>query len=132
MKGKKAEQTRVKHAQAKGRSAKVQTKDVPRDKPSPDQVTTRHKSHDILLADIPSAPKHRKISLDAGKSLEAAKAALQSDDAANLTPADRKKLIAQALAVHSVQSRLLDDLDPETKQRLRALAMQNLILDRNK
>ena len=139
-KGKKAEKPRVKHAQGKSAKpkggkkagAKAQTKAGPKDKPSPDQVTARHKSQGNLLADIPSAPKHRKISLDAGKALEAAKAALQSNDAANLTHTDRKILIAQALAVHSVQSRLLDDLDPEIKQRLRTLAMQKLILDKIK
>ena len=43
-----------------------------------------------------------------------------------------RPFIAQALAVHSAQSRLLDDLDPELKQRLRALAMQKLILERDK
>ena len=95
-----------------------------------EQNSAMPKSQGIFLEDIPAAPKHRKKSLDAGKSLEAAKAALQSDEPGNLTPDGRKKLIAQAMAVHKVQSRLLDDLDPETKQRLRALAMQKLILER--
>ncbi|MFP6735614.1 MAG: hypothetical protein VB959_17490 [Rhodospirillales bacterium] len=95
-----------------------------------EQNSAMPKSQGIFLEDIPTALKHRKKSLDAGKSLEAAKAALQSDEPGNLTPNGRKKLIAQAMAVHKVQSRLLDDLDPETKQRLRALAMQKLILER--
>lgn len=40
--------------------------------------------------------------------------------------ADRKKLIEQALAVHKVQSKLLDELDDNTKQKLRTLAMEKM------
>ncbi|MDP6427432.1 MAG: hypothetical protein QGH73_17985 [Rhodospirillales bacterium] len=81
----------------------------------------------IILDDIPAAPKPRAKPLDAGERLEQAKAALQSDQmTGKLMPADRRKLIEQALAVHNVQSRLLDDLDDDTKQRLCALAMQKL------
>jgi hypothetical protein len=90
-------------------------------------------SQGIVLQDIPALPMPKRPKPpDAGQSLDAAKAALQSDKLGAQTPAGRKKLIAQALAVHNVQSRLLDELDPDTKQRLRALAMQKLILERNK
>jgi hypothetical protein len=81
----------------------------------------------IILDDIPAAPKPRANPLNAGERLEQVKAALQSDQkTGKLAPAERRKLIDQALAVHNVQSRLLDDLDDDTKQRLCALAMQKL------
>jgi hypothetical protein len=38
----------------------------------------------------------------------------------------RQTLIEQALAIHKVQSKLLDDLDPEMKRRLRLLAMEKI------
>lgn len=97
------------------------------------EATPTPKSREILLDEIPAAPRRKRPKpVDASHSLDAAKVALQPDEPGGQTPAGRNKAIAEALAVHSAQSRLLDDLDPDLKQRLRALAMQKLILDRDK
>ena len=61
----------------------------------------------------------------AGANLERAKAAL--DKRANV-PTDRKELIQRALAVHQTQSKLLDRLPDETRQRLRAMALKAFVL----
>jgi hypothetical protein len=45
-------------------------------------------------------------------------------------PASRQQLIAEAMAVHKVQSRLLDDLDEETRTKLRALAIEKMFLSK--
>tara|TARA_B100000315_G_C14579223_1_gene589571 strand:+ start:1504 stop:1896 length:393 start_codon:yes stop_codon:yes gene_type:complete len=42
------------------------------------------------------------------------------------SPADRAALIEQALAVHKVQSKLVDDLGEDTKQRLRTIAKEKI------
>ena len=125
-KAKKSKSAKGKGAKGKGGKAKASLE------PAPDAPATP-KSQEILLDEIPAAPKRKRAKpVDASQSLDAAKEALQSDESGRKTPASRKKAIAQAMAVHSAQSRLLDDLDPELKQRLRALAMQKLILERNK
>ncbi len=113
-------------AKGKGGKAKASVE------PGPD-APTGPKSREILLDEIPAASRRKRAKpVDASQSLDAAKAALQPDEPGRQTPASHKKAIAQAMAVHSAQSRLLDNLDPEVKQRLRALAMQKLILERNK
>ena len=125
-KSKGAKSAKGKGAKGKGGKAKASLE------PAPDAPATP-KSREILLDEIPAAPKRKRAKpVDASQSLDAAKEALQSDEPGRKTPASRKKAIAQAMAVHSAQSRLLDDLDPELKQRLRTLAMQKLILERNK
>lgn len=45
---------------------------------------------------------------------------------------DRQRLIEQAMAVHQTQSKLLDDLDEDTKTRLKALAIEKMILNKRK
>lgn len=60
-----------------------------------------------------------------GTNLDRAKAAL---DKRTNVPADRKELIARALAVHQTQSKLLDRLPDETRQRLRAMALKAFVL----
>ncbi len=45
-------------------------------------------------------------------------------------PTERKKLIEQALAVHKIQAKLLDDLDEDTKLKLRTLAMEKMFLNK--
>ena len=132
-KAKKSKSAKAKSARGKsGKSAKGkggkkavgEASEEPATEPAP-------KSREILLDKIPAAPRPKRAKpVDASQSLDAAKAALQSDEPGARTPAGRKKVIAQAMAVHSAQSRLPDDLDPEVKQRLRTLAMQKLILNR--
>ena len=43
-------------------------------------------------------------------------------------PQDRKDLIKQALAVHKVKSKLLDNLDEDTRRRLKTLAMEAMAI----
>jgi hypothetical protein len=132
-KSKSAKDKGAKGKSAKGKAGKMAVaKAEASGAPVPD-APAKPRSREILLDEIPAAPKRKRAKpVDAGQSLDAAKAALQLDEPGGQTPAGRKKVIAQALAVHSAQSRLLDDLDPELKQRLRALAMQKLILERDK
>ena len=46
----------------------------------------------------------------------------------NLTQQDREDLIKQALAVHKAQSKLLDNLDEDTRRRLKSLAMEAMAI----
>jgi len=141
----KAEKTRAKNSVAKGSKALIRKKLGAEAKsqnatnaktPEPDLENlelVQPRAKQILLHDVPSPPKpKRKKKVNAGASLDAAKEALQKNAPRTNNPAMRKKAIAQAMAVHSTQSKLLDDLDPETRRRLRALAMQKLIVERNK
>ena len=66
----------------------------------------------------------------AAEKLEAARR--QLDNGANADdkppPQDREDLIKQALAVHKVQSKLLDNLDEDTRRRLKTLAMEAMAI----
>ena len=70
----------------------------------------------------------------AAEKLEAARRRLDDGEATgvNLPPRERQKLIEQALAVHQVQSRLLDDLDDDTRHKLKTLAMEKMVLKKDK
>ena len=66
------------------------------------------------------------IALDQNK-LEKIKKNLKPEVLKNQLSANaRQTLIEQALAIHKVQSKLLDDLDPDMKRRLRLLAMEKI------
>ena len=117
---------------AKGKSGKNTGAEAKASEETVAEAAPTAKSREILFAEIPASPKRKRPKpVDASQSLDAAKAALQSDGPGGKPRTGRNEVIAQALAVHSAQSRLLDDLDPDLKQRLRALAMQKLILDRD-
>ena len=48
------------------------------------------------------------------------------------TPAaDKQELIKKALKIQKVQSKLLDDLDDDTRQRLKALAIELMVFKKN-
>ena len=66
----------------------------------------------------------------AAEKLEAARRQLDNGDTADDTPAQqsREDLIEQALAVHKVQSTLLDNLDEDTRRRLKSLAMETMAI----
>jgi len=70
----------------------------------------------------------------AAEKLEAARRRLDDGEATggNLPPRERQKLIEQALAVHKVQSKLLDDLDDDTRHRLKTLAMEKMVFKKDK
>ena len=77
-------------------------------------------------------PRDFKASLDTvvGQ-LDQAKAVLESGKfKTKLGPSDRKKLIRQALAIQQVQSKLLDDIDDETRRKLQNLAVDTLFRGR--
>jgi hypothetical protein len=86
--------------------------------PAPDAKT------DSLKAAIAALEETAPVS--AGATLDRAKDALEKRAA---MPADRKKLIEQALAIQQTQSKLLDKLPEETRQKLRALAMKTFVID---
>ncbi len=84
-----------------------------------------------VLADRPARRPRAPVKADglteAQSKLDQAKARLADGDfKSGAAPADRKKLIEQALAVHKVQAKLLDDLDEDTKHKLRTLAMEKM------
>ena len=66
----------------------------------------------------------------AAEKLEAARRQLDNGATADDTtpPQDREDLIKQALAVHKVQSKLLDNLDEDTRRRLKTLAMEAMAI----
>ncbi len=77
-------------------------------------------------AEKPAEKKPAEAKVSAGAKLDAAKEALAKQPA--LT-ADRKKLIAQALAVQATQAKALDKLDPQMREKLQALALKTLVID---
>jgi hypothetical protein len=84
--------------------------------------------------EVPEIPIEQELSppppdsiASAQEKLDQAKANLEAGNfKKKMAPGDRQALIEQALAVHKVQSKLLDDLDPDIKQRLRTLAMEKV------
>ena len=66
----------------------------------------------------------------AAEKLEAARRQLDNGATADgkSPPQDREDLIKQAIAVHKVQSRLLDSLDEDTRRRLKTLAMEAMAI----
>ena len=48
----------------------------------------------------------------------------------NSPPADKQKLINEAIAVQKAQSKLLDGLDENTRQRLKALALELMVFNK--
>ena len=83
-------------------------------------------------AAAPNASTRPEPPVSAGSNLDRAKSALDK----RAVPADRQKLIQQALAVHQAQSKKLDQLPDETRQKLRAMALKAFVLggpkDKNK
>lgn len=79
---------------------------------------------DSLKAAIAAMEEVAPVS--AGAPLDRAKDTLDKRAA---VPADRKKLIEQALAIQQTQSKMLDKLPEETRQKLRALAMKAFVID---
>lgn len=67
----------------------------------------------------PASPE--ELRLAARQALEAAEKELAEKPKLNI---DRKALILQALAVRKQQTKLLEDLPPDQKEKLQAMAMQ--------
>ena len=47
-------------------------------------------------------------------------------------PADKQKLINQAIAIQKTQTKLLDGLDDDTRRRLKTLALEFMVLNKGK
>ena len=47
-------------------------------------------------------------------------------------PADKQKLINQAIAIQKTQSKLLDGLDDDTRRRLKTLAIEFMVFNKGK
>ena len=85
-----------------------------------------------------SSPKS-KISPDqsmnlAAEKLESTIRNLNARGTANYqpTPADKQKLINQAIATQKTQSKLLDGLDDDTRRRLKTLAIEFMVFNKGK
>ena len=77
------------------------------------------------------APTPEPQAINASAKLDQAKAVLESGKfKTKLGSSDRKKLIRQALAIQQVQSKLLDDIDDETRRKLQNLAVDTLFRGR--
>ncbi len=82
---------------------------------------------DIIIEEEQAPPSPAASIASAQEKLDQAKANLDSGNfKKGLAPGDRQALIQQALAVHKVQSKLLDDLGEDTKERLRSIAMEKV------
>ena len=76
-------------------------------------------------------PTKEPQAMSASAKLDQAKAVLESGKfKTKLGSSDRKKLIRQALAIQQVQSKLLDDIDDETRRKLQNLAVDTLFRGR--
>ena len=127
--GKKKDAGDAAAAKAAAPAAPTQTKDKPKDKPKDTAAAkgaaeTTAAKPDSLKAAIAAMEEIAPVS--AGAPLDRAKDTLDKRAA---VPADRKKLIEQALAIQQTQAKMLDKLPEETRQKLRALAMKAFVID---
>jgi hypothetical protein len=79
-------------------------------------------------AAAPQKPAPKPAPVSAGDSLERAKAKLANKGAVT----GRAALIEQAMAVHQVQAKKLDNLPEETRMKLRAMALKAFVLPGDK
>ena len=104
------------------------------DKKTTPQKANKRKQKRPGLSSEPSLGQHNVTpdqTLDqAAEKLEAASRQLDNCATTDDTPAqqNREDLIKQALAVHKVQSKLLDNLDEDTRRRLKTLAMEAMAI----
>ena len=102
---------------------KAATKAKPATKAVTDPVSESQEETELLNGAVAAASS---IS-SAQEKLDQAKANLAAGNfKAGSSPAERATLIEQALAVHKVQSKLVDDLGEDTKQRLRTIAKEKI------
>ena len=98
-------------------------------KTTPKKANKKKRKNAVLFAEAHSGQSNvtPDQTLDqAAEKLEAARRQLDNAAIADdpHTAQDREDLIKQALAVHKVQSKLLDNLDEVTRRRLKTLAME--------
>ena len=100
---------------------------------------TKNKKADASLKKSSTSSQKSKISADqsmnfAAEKLESTIRSLNARDTAKYqpTPADKRKLINQALAIQKTQSKLLDGLDDDTRRRLKTLAIEFMVFNKGK
>jgi len=100
---------------------------------------TKNKKADANLKKRSTSSQKSKISADqsmnlAAEKLESTIRNLNARGTANYqpTPADKRKLINQALAIQKTQSKLLDGLDDDTRRRLKTLAIEFMVFNKKK
>ena len=100
---------------------------------------TKNKKTDASLKKRSTSSQKSKLSADqsmnlAAEKLESTIRNLNARGTANYqpTPADKRKLINQALAIQKTQSKLLDGLDDDTRRRLKTLAIEFMVFNKGK
>ena len=100
---------------------------------------TKNKKVDASLKKSSTSSQKSKISADqsmnlAAEKLESTIRNLNARGTANYqpTPADKQKLINQAIATQKTQSKLLDGLDDDTRRRLKTLAIEFMVFNKGK
>lgn len=100
---------------------------------------TKNKKADASLKKRSTSSQKSKISPDqsmnlAAEKLESTIRNLNARGTANYqpTPADKQKLINQAIAIQKTQSKLLDGLDDDTRRRLKTLAIEFMVFNKGK
>ena len=113
-------------------AAKAHEKSV--DKKTTSKITKKEKQRDSGATSKTSSGRSpvtpdQKLH-QAAEKLEAAQRKIDSDAAADYKrpPQNREDLIKHALEVHKIQSKLLDNLDEDTRRRLRKLAMEAMAI----
>lgn len=123
--GKKKDAGDAAAAKAAAPAAPAQTKDKSKDAAAAKGAAEKTAAKpDSLKAAIAAMEEIAPVS--AGAPLDRAKDSLDKRAA---VPADRKKLIEQALAIQQTQAKMLDKLPEETRLKLRALAMKAFVID---
>ena len=100
---------------------------------------TKNKKADASLKKSSTSGQKSKVSPDqsmnlAAEKLESTIRNLNARGTANYqpTPADKQKLINQAIAIQKTQSKLLDGLDDDTRRRLKTLAIEFMVFNKGK
>ena len=100
---------------------------------------TKNKKADASLKKSSTSSQKSKISPDqsmnlAAEKLESTIRNLNARGKANYQPipADKQKLINQAIAIQKTQSKLLDGLDDDTRRRLKTLAFEFMVFNKGK
>ena len=99
----------------------------------------KNKKADASLKKSSTSGQKSKVSPDqnmnlAAEKLESTIRNLNARGTANdkPTPADKQKLINQAIAIQKTQTKLLDGLDDDTRRRLKTLALEFMVLNKGK
>ena len=100
---------------------------------------TKNKKAVASLKKSSTSSQKSKVSPDqnmnlAAEKLESTIRNLNARGTANYqpTPADKQKLINQAIAIQKTQLKLLDGLDDDTRRRLKTLAIELMVFNKGK